>query len=98
MAWSCGERRDVIENGKLVFMKSYFDESYFRMPVHESEVILCNRKISTYINALVQAGFVIEHMAEQTDRETMEAEGDISDKARKAKMLPISFCFKARKL
>ncbi len=98
VAWSCSERRDVIENDALVFTRSYFDESYFTMPVHESEIILCNRKISTYINALAQAGFVIEQMVEQTDKETLEAVGDISDKAKKAKMLPISFCFKARKL
>ena len=67
------------------------------MPVHGSEVILCNRKISTYVNALAQAGFAIEQMIEQTDEQTMEAAGDISDKAKKAKMLPISFCIKARK-
>jgi hypothetical protein len=68
------------------------------MPVDGSEIILCNRKMSTYINALAQAGFVIEQMVEQTDQETMEAVGDVSDKTKKAKMLPISFCIKARKL
>lgn len=64
------------------------------MPVHDSEVILCNRKISTYVNALAKAGFIIE----QNDRETLESTGDTSDKTRKAKMIPISVCFKARKL
>ena len=78
--------------------KSYFDESYFRMPVDGSEILLCNRKISTYVNALAKAGFVIEQMVEQTDEMTMQTEGDISDKAKKAKMLPISVLFKARKL
>ncbi|RAU91795.1 methyltransferase domain-containing protein [Paenibacillus sp. YN15] len=73
VGWSCSQRKDVIENGTLVFNKSYFDESYFRMPVDGSEIILCNRKISTYINALAQAGFVVEQMVEQTDKETMEA-------------------------
>lgn len=98
VAWSCEERRDIIEHDKLVFNRSYFDESYFKMPVHDSEIILCNRKISTYINALAKAGFVIEQMIEQNDRETMEATEDMSDKTRKAKMCPISVCFKARKL
>ncbi len=88
----------MIENGALVFSKSYFDESYYKMPVHDSDVILCNRKISTYVNALAKAGFVIEQMIEQNDRETMESTGDTSDKTRKAKMIPISLCFKARKL
>ena len=97
VAWSCDERRDVIEDDKLVFHRSYFDESYFKMPVHDSEIVLCNRKISTYVNALAKAGFVIEQMIEQNDREVMEAEV-MDDKSRKAKMVPISVCFKARKL
>lgn len=98
VSWSCSERKDIIENDKLTFDKSYFDESYFRMPVHDSEIILCNRKISTYVNALARAGFGIEQMVEQTDQGTMEAVRDVSDKMKKAKMLPISVCFKARKL
>lgn len=98
VAWSCSQRKDVIENDQLVFNRSYFDESYFTMPVDGSEVILCNRKISTYVNALAKAGFVIEQMIEQTDQQTMESVEDDSDKAKKARMLPISVCFKARKL
>lgn len=99
VGWSCEERKDVLgENDSLLFQKSYFDESYFKMPVHDSEIVLCNRKISTYINALAQAGFAVEQMIEQTDEATMQASGDITDKAKKAKMLPISFCIKARKL
>ena len=98
VAWSCTERKDVIESGKLVLSKSYFDESYFTMPVHDDEIIICNRKISTYVNALAKAGFVIEQMIEQNDTETMESTEDMSDKTRKAKMVPISVCFKARKL
>lgn len=98
VAWSCAERKDIIEDGKLIFNKSYFDESYFTMPVHDSEIILCNRKISTYINALAKAGFVIEQMIEQNDSATMESTDDFTEKTQKAKMLPISVCFKARKL
>ena len=98
VAWSCNERKDVIENNTLIFNKSYFDESYFSMPIDGTEIILCNRKISSYINALAKAGFVVEQMAEQTDKETMENAEDISDKTKKAKMLPLSFCIKARKL
>ncbi len=98
VAWSCSERKDIVENDSLVFNRSYFDESYFSMPVDGSEIVLCNRKISTYINALAQAGFAVEQMIEQTDKETMEAVENVSDKAKKAKMLPISFCIKARKL
>ena len=78
--------------------KSYFDESYFKMPVHDSEIILCNRKMSTYINALAKAGFVIEQLIEERDKASLEAEGELDLRTRKAKMLPLSFCIKARKL
>ena len=98
IAWSCDERRDVFENDSLIMSKSYFDEDYFKMPVHDSEIILCNRKISTYVNALAQAGFVIEKLVEESDKVSLEAEGNLDPKTRKAKMLPLSFCIKARKL
>ena len=55
------------------------------MPVHDSEVILCNRMISTYVNALAKAGFVIEQMIEQNVSDM----NDTSDKAKKAEMIPI---------
>ena len=98
VAWSCAERLTVIENDTLAMSKSYFDESYFTMPAHDGEIVLCNRKISTYVNALAKAGFAIEQIIEQTDEATMSAEGDITDKQKKAKMLPLSVIFKARKL
>ncbi|MCH5323732.1 MAG: class I SAM-dependent methyltransferase [Eubacterium sp.] len=97
VGFSREERREVIENGKLVFHKSYFDEEYFTMPVDDSEIILCNRKISTYVNALANAGFAIEQMIEQNVDDTTES-AEITDKTLKAKMIPISVCFKARKL
>ncbi len=57
-----------------------------------------NRRRLTYINALAKAGFAIEQLIEETDKKTMESDEDDSDKAKKARMLPISVCFKARKL
>ena len=95
VSWSCENTKD---NNPLLMNKSYFDESYFRIPIDGSEILLCNRKISTYINALAKAGFVIEQMVEQTDEATMQAKGDIGAKERKAQMLPHSVVFKARKL
>lgn len=98
VAWSTEKRTDVLADGKLLFGRSYFDESWFRMPVHDSEIILCNRKISTYVNALANAGFCIERMIEQTDAKTLSATENLTDKSKKAQMLPISVIFKARKL
>ena len=98
IAWFCNERKEVFEDDKLVMSKSYFDESYFKIPVDGSEIILCNRKISTYINALAKAGFAIEQLVEESDNASLNTKGDVDPKTRKAKMIPISFCIKARKL
>ena len=98
IAWSCDERKEVFDEDKLVMSKSYFDETYFKIPVHDSEIVLRNRKLSTYVNALAKAGFVIEELVEECDKEILAAEGDLDPKSRKAKMLPLSFCIKARKL
>ena len=93
-----GYFRDFNQLIKLIMMKSYFDEEYFKMPVHDSEIILCNRKISTYVNALADSGFVIERLVEESDKASVQAEGELDPKTRKSKMLPLSFCIKARKL
>jgi len=90
--------RQEWDGERLVFNRSYFDESYFTMPVDGSEIVLCNRKISTYINALAKAGFYVEQMIEQNDEASLHAPDDGSAHTAKAKMLPISVCFKARKI
>ena len=54
--------------------------------------------MSTYINALAKAGFVVEQLVEESDNKSLNATGDVDSKTKKAKMLPISFCIKARKL
>ena len=89
---------DEVIDGKLVFSRSYFDESYLKMPVHDTDVTFANRKISTYVNALYDAGFIIERMVEQTDEKSLADTEDDSPKAQKAKMVPLSMCFKCRKL
>ncbi len=98
IAWSCDERKDVLVDNKFVLTKSYYDETYFKMPVHDSEIVLCNRKMSTYINALAKAGFMVEQFIEETDSDSLKVAGDIDIKTQKAKMMPLSFCIKARKI
>lgn len=91
----------VVENNRLVFNKCYFDESWYSVSADlsgEGELKLSDRKLSTYVNALAKTGFVIEQMIEQTDDEIMQAKDDNSDFANKAKMLPLTFVIKARKL
>lgn len=84
------------ENDRLVFKKCYFDESWYSVNLGESTLTLTDRKLSTYVNALAKAGFVIEQMIEESDDEIMQSRN--SDFAEKAKMLPVTFVIKARKL
>lgn len=49
------------------------------------------------MNALAKAGFVIEQMIEESDDEIIQSRSD-SDFAKKAKMLPVTFVVKSRKL
>lgn len=44
------------------------------------------------------SGFAIEQFVEDSDTESEEAADKTDPKTRKAEMLPISFCIKARKL
>lgn len=86
----------ALENNILAFKKSYFDESWYSVSLDEGALTLSDRKLSTYVNALAKAGFVIEELVEQSDDEIIQARD--SDFAKKAKMLPVTFVVKARKL
>ena len=46
--------------------------------------------------AVAKAGFAIEQFVEETDEESLNAIGEVDPKTKKAKMMPISFCIKAR--
>lgn len=87
----------AIENDLLSFKKSYFDESWYSVSLEGGALSLSDRKLSTYINALSKAGFVIEEMIEESDDEMLQSQKE-SDFAKKAKMLPVTFVIKARKL
>lgn len=93
--WDPTGRRQVTQNEQLIVSRSYFDESEFTMPVDGSRIILRNRKISTYINALAKAGFAVEQMIEQNDQSALN---DESVKSKQGAMIPLSVAFKARKL
>lgn len=61
----------------------------------DKEIMLSNRMLSTYINALARNGFTVEELIEDTDKEkAMEANDDFG---RKALMLPTAFAIKSRK-
>lgn len=88
------------KDGVFIFSWShlYFDESWCSVSLDEGVLTLSDRKLSTYVNALAKAGFAIEQMIEQSDDEIMQSRDDNSDFAKKAKMLPVTFVVKARKL
>ncbi len=52
----------AMEDAKAVFNKSYFDETWSERDLDGKNVLMCSRMISTYVNALANAGFVIERM------------------------------------
>lgn len=84
-----------IENGKLFFSNSYFNEEWYCADMSDKQIILSNRMLSTYINTLANNDFAIEQLVEETDREKAIAAD--SDFARKALILPTAFVIKARK-
>ncbi len=87
----------AMENDSLIFKKSYFDESWYSVSLEGEAISLSDRKLSTYINALTKAGFSIDKMIEESDDEIIQLHKD-SEFAKKAKMLPVTFVIKARKL
>ena len=83
------------QDDTLVFKKCYFDESWYLVSIGGASLSLSDRKLSTYINALANTGFVIEEMLEESDDDILQsARGSF---AGKAKMLPVTFVIKARK-
>jgi hypothetical protein len=85
-----------VENGKLIFSNSYFNEQWYCADMSDKEIMLSNRMLSTYINSLASNGFVIEELIEETDKE--KAMASDNDFGRKALMLPTAFAIKVRKL
>lgn len=82
----------------LIFKKCYFDESWYSVALEQSVLKLSDRKLSTYVNALAKAGFVIEQMIEQSDDDSIKLNDENNAFAKKAKMLPVTFVIKAKKL
>lgn len=91
---------DVV-NEQLVLTKSLPDEETFSYIQRGQPVTIQTRRLSTYINALADAGFMVEKFIEQTDKDTLSHPSECSSKYYspwKAKMFPLSFVIKARKL
>ena len=90
-----------LKDAGLYFTGNYNNEDIFSFEKGGSPVTLINRKISTYINTLVKAGFCVEQMIEGVDTERLNKENNCHSKYYseiKAEHFPLSFIIKARKL
>ena len=86
-----------MENGQVVFKQSCFDAFSIGYDADGTELRFNNYQMSDYINAMAEAGFLIEKLSEQTDPLLLRREAK-TEKEYKAKILPLSFVFRARKL
>lgn len=89
------------ETQNLIFDGTYTMDEEFSFLLRGQPVTLKNRRISTYINALADAGFAVEKLVEETRKETLEKASEFSSQYYaewRAKKLPLSFIIKARKL
>ncbi len=77
-AFFAGQRRktgvilflEVMED-RLVFSGSYIRDEPFFYIQRSQPVTVQNHRLSTYINELADAGFVIERLIEETDPDTL---------------------------
>lgn len=86
----------LFEGGELVFGNSYFDESWYSAAIGGKEIMLSNRMMSTYVNALAANGFMIEKLIEKGDDGLLRA--DSSSFSDKAKIVPVGFVIRAKKV
>lgn len=91
---------DAAEN-QLVFSGQYVRDERFSYVQRGQPVTVQNRRISTYVNALADAGFAVERMIEETDAETLSRPAAFSSSYYapfRAARMPLSFVIKARKM
>ncbi len=92
------------ESGQLSLDGSYQEEGsvhYAHFKGEDAPMTIPKRKFSTYLNALVKAGFSIEQVVEpDVPADMKEVQADVSDRyysLYKAQKFPTSFIIKARK-
>ena len=93
------------QNGEICLNGSYQDEgltTYKKFKGEEAPVIIPKRKMSTYINELIKAGFTIDSVIESDVSAAFDSiEGEFSDRyysLYKARKFPTTMIIKARKI
>lgn len=89
--------------GKYFFENSYLGEGPMLHPSWRGvEIVINHRKLSTYLNAIVQSGLVIEQIIESEPNIALAREQDFDPgkwySIPRAKMMPTTFIVKATKL
>ena len=89
------------DNKLLLEGCNYLNDDMVSFELRGNPVTLQSRKMSTWINALAEAGFKIEKLVEETSEEVLAQECEFSTKyyaPSRAKKMPLSFVVKASKL
>ena len=68
---------DVV-NGQLVFSGTYTEDEPFSYLQRGQPVTVQNRRLSTYINELADAGFTVERLVEETDYDILSRSAEFS--------------------
>ncbi|WP_433751186.1 class I SAM-dependent methyltransferase [Falsibacillus pallidus] len=94
-----------MENGRIYLGSSYQQEGPYtieRFKGEDAPMVLHKRKLSTYINELIKAGFTIEQVIESDVGERFDGtEGEVSDRyysLYKARQYPTTMIIKAVKM
>lgn len=87
---------------KYVFETSYLDEVPVLKPSwREAEIVINHRKLSTYLNAVVQSGLLLEQIIESEPNTALAREQDFAPEkwysVPRSKLIPTTFIVKAKK-
>lgn len=89
------------DSGKLTFSGSYHEADPFTFQKLGNPMTLFKCRLCDYINTLAKAGFAVEQVVEETDKETMNRDAEFTSvyyTPIKAKKFPLTLIIKARKL
>ena len=85
-----------------MFENSYLEEGPVLDPSWKGvEIVINHRKLSTYLNAIVQSGLILEQVIESEPNITLAREPDFDpakwDSVPRAQLIPTTFIVKAYK-
>ena len=88
--------------GKYIFADSYQEEGPVIDPSWKGvEIVINSRKLSTYLNAIIRSGLVLEQVIESESNESIAREQDFAPEKwysiPRAKLMPTTFIVKATK-